>query len=1058
MFKKIFSSLIAFMILFSSASVVNGYSGTDTINPDTGKSSLLNKSLEKKSFSQSAFKIGSKESAEPSADKASGKPVNKTNTIVLKFRNIDDADKSGISEKITGKYANIDTVTIEIPQGADASKIIAKYKKNPLILNAYVDKEVRLFSVPTDPYYSTYQWNLKRIGMETAWDITHGESSVIIAVIDTGFGPFSDIDGFVNGVDTSGLTILEDTYPGQYSFEGSFHGTAVTSLIASNLNTSGIAGISPNVTIMPVKVFPNGSTTTGSTQIIAGIYWAADHGADIINMSLGSNEDDPAEKVAVNYALNKGIIVVAASGNDGYGDFVSYPAAYPGVIAVGSTNKTDLVSAFSNEGSQLGISAPGEGVYLANITGGTNSFANFNGTSFSSPTVAAVASLIKSEHPEFSSDQIRQILFTGTDDISVRGWDSSSGYGITNAKKALDVAAEPDLFDGNDTVKEAAKLLANMDVTGRNYPALDNDYYKFTLYQASSITIIVTPNGLQDIVINLYDEAIQPIRYIDDASEGAEERTSLTLQAGTYYISTYDYFGDAYKTDEYQIRVVETDTLAPQITLWEGATILPSGSTSMNDLNVTIEDTSNVTVSAIKDSAEYPWPQNGLFTESGTYTITATDALGNASGIEFTIQKTGEFLVTFNSQGGSAVGAVSVPVDTTFVSPDQPTKTGYTFAGWYKEATCTNAWDFDTSHVTQNLTLYAKWVINQYTFGFDSQGGNAISAKVFNYLGKATAPASPTKSGYTFAGWYKDLTFATLWNFASDAVIENTVIYAKWIANPSAVLAFKAESAGYNSIKLSWTQVTGVTYEIYRATSSTGTYVKLGDVSSATYTSTGLTTGYAYYFKVRPYKAEGIYKAYGSYSAIVSMRPIPSTVKATVASSSYTSIRTSWVAIPGASGYQVYRALSSTGTYYLIATTTATSYLNSYLTTNRAYYYKVRAYRTVGTTRYYGAFSAIVMTRPVPSAPSLTSVVSLSSTSIRASWASVAGASRYEIYRSTSLTGVYTYQYTTSYLSYTKITLVKGTTYYYKVRCYRIIGTSRVYSNFSIVKKVVVGY
>jgi len=1058
MFKKILSSLIAFMILFSNASVVNGYSGSDTIKPDPGKSSQQVKSQEKKSFSQSALRIGPKGTVETSADNTSRKPGNKTNTIVLKFRNIDDAEKSGISEKITGKYANIDTVTIEIPQGADASKIIAKYKKNPLVLNAYVDKEVRLFSIPSDPYYSTYQWNLKRIGMETAWDITQGESSIVVAVIDTGFGPFSDIDGFVNGVDTSGFTILEDTYPGQYSFEGSFHGTAVTSVIASNLNTSGIAGVSPNVTIMPVKVFPNGSGTTGSTQIIAGIYWAADHGADIINMSLGSNDNDPAEKVAVDYALNKGIIVVAASGNDGYGDFVAYPAAYPGVIAVGSTNKTDVVSSFSNEGPQLGITAPGEGVYLANITGGINSFANFNGTSFSSPTVAAVVSLLKSEHEDFSSNQIRQILFTGTDDISVRGWDSSSGYGITNAKKALDVAAEPELFDGNDRADEAATLRANMNVTGRNYPALDNDYYKLTLYQESSLTITLTPNGLQDLVIDLYDEAIQSIIRVDEASEGLEERTSLILPAGTYYINTYDYFGDAYKTEGYQIRVVATDTIAPQIIIQDDEGILPSGSTSMNDLSVTVEDTSSFTVSATKDSSEYPWPQNSLFIESGIYTVTATDALGNVSSVDFTIQKTGEYLVTFNSQGGTPVGAISVPVDTNFASPDQPAKTGYTFAGWYKEATCITAWNFDTSIVTQNLTLYAKWVINQYTVNFDSQGGTAVSAKVVNYLSKVTAPTSPAKSGYTFAGWYKELAYTTVWNFATDAVTDNTVIYAKWILNPSAVLGLKAESTGYNSIKLSWTQVSGVTYEIYRATSSAGTYVKLGDVAAATYTSTSLTTGYAYYFKVRPYKADGAYRAYGSYSAIVSMRPIPATVKATVASSSYTSIRTSWTAIPGASGYQVYRATSSTGTYYLIATTTATSYLNSYLTTNRAYYYKVRAYRTVGTTRYYGAFSAIVMTRPVPSAPSLTSVVSLSSTSIRASWASVVGASRYEIYRSTSLTGVYTYQYTTSYLSYTKTALVKGTTYYYKVRCYRIIGTSRVYSNFSIVKKVVVGY
>lgn len=1039
--------LITFLLIFSSMSVVNGYSDPSTVFTNDKVSSSQSKEKAKDRFQRDPLQIGVKGSYESTKIQSDLKTAKKTNTIVLKFANPDHISKVRISEKVVGKFKNINTVTIEIPIGADASKILEKYKKNPYIENAYVDIEVSHFFIATDPYYPTYQWNLQRIGMESAWNFSQGEPTITVAVIDTGFGPFSDIDERVNGAYISSLGILEDTYPGQYSYDGDFHGTAVTSLIASNINTTGIAGVAPNVKTMAVKVFDDHAETTSSIQLSAGVRWAADHGADIINMSLGANESSPDILEAVEYALAKGITLVAASGNDGYSNFISYPAAYPGVIAVGSTNNTDGISTFSNKGSQLDLVAPGERIYLANVTGGTASFASMSGTSFSSPTVAAVASLVKGLHPEFSSRQIQQVLFTGTEDMLVEGWDSSSGYGILNAAKALNVANQQSLFDGNDSISEASRIYANTEVTGHTYPVLDYDVYKFVLYQSSYVNVTVTSQGSQDMVIDLYDTTLGLIENVDNTSNGIEQSATHFLPAGTYYVNTYDYFGDVNDT-AYQLKISASDTLAPQITIKAGDEVLASGSVTYHDVYVTAEDTSNVVLSATKDTENYSWPTLGVFAENGDYVVSAIDAMGNTSFETFSIQKTGEFVLSFDTQGGTLIDARSVSVYSTFDAPEPPIRTGYTFGGWYKEAACVNAWDFETMPIVSDLTLYAKWTINKYTFKFDSQGGTAISSKVADFMTKVAIPNPPTRSGYLFTGWYKDLNYTTLWDFANDPVSENTTVYAKWLATPTAILGLKAESAGYNSVKLSWTQVTGVTYEIYRAVSATGTYTKLADVVASTYTSTNLSTNVTYYFKVRPYKTEGAYRTNGATSTYVSARPIPSTVKATVSSSSYNSLRTTWPAIAGASGYQVYRSLYSNGTYYLMTTTTSTSYLNASLTTNRLYYYKVRAYRWVGTTKVYGAFSTIVSARPVPSAPVITST-HLSYNSVKVSWPSVLGANGYEVSKAFGTSTTFTVHTTTTGLTTTLTGLTPNVKVSLRVRSYRMVGTLKVFGPYS---------
>ncbi|MDO9491993.1 InlB B-repeat-containing protein [Acetobacterium sp.] len=142
------------------------------------------------------------------------------------------------------------------------------------------------------------------------------------------------------------------------------------------------------------------------------------------------------------------------------------------------------------------------------------------------------------------------------------------------------------------------------------------------------------------------------------------------------------------------------------------------------------------------------------------------------------------YTVTFNAQGGSAVGSKTAAANTTITSPGSPVRTGYSFGGWFKESGCTNAWNFASDVVTSNRTLYAKWTINTYTVLFNSNGGSAVTGTLATLNTTITAPTAPTKANAIFDGWYKDAGLVSNWNFVTDKVVSNMTLYAKWKTLP----------------------------------------------------------------------------------------------------------------------------------------------------------------------------------------------------------------------------------------------------------------------------------
>ncbi|WP_408891966.1 InlB B-repeat-containing protein [Paenibacillus taichungensis] len=162
-----------------------------------------------------------------------------------------------------------------------------------------------------------------------------------------------------------------------------------------------------------------------------------------------------------------------------------------------------------------------------------------------------------------------------------------------------------------------------------------------------------------------------------------------------------------------------------------------------------------------------------------------TNEVVNESTTLYAKWKAEQYAVTFNTNGGSTLSSEMVDYNTKATEPSAPTKQGYTFDGWYKEAALTNRWDFTNEVVNESTTLYAKWKAKQYAVTFNTNGGSTLSSEMVDYNTKATEPSAPTKQGYTFDNWYKEAALTNRWDFTNNLITENTTLYAKWVVKSS---------------------------------------------------------------------------------------------------------------------------------------------------------------------------------------------------------------------------------------------------------------------------------
>ncbi|GGQ66145.1 S8 family serine peptidase [Couchioplanes azureus] len=335
--------------------------------------------------------------------------------------------------------------TLEV-SAARRARVVEALVKDPNVAYVEVDHVRRAFDVtPDDPMYTRLdaggvrlQPEVDQVRLPAAWQTTTGAAAVKIAVLDSGVTPAGDLAGAVTG----GYNYVGNNTD---TTDDAGHGTTVASVVAGRGNNgTGMAGGCWSCTVIPVKVLDRNGFGHDST-VAKGIVYATDAGAKIINLSLGGTQSSKVLADAVAYANLKGVLVVAAAGNDGRNSRLrnvkQYPAAYPDVVAVGATARnSDARADFSNFNkpgdSWVDIAAPGDVV-------GMDRFGDYHtgqrGTSFAAPMVAGAAGLIKAAHPGYTGWSLQRALLRSARPVGGDGW---VRHGMLDAAKALTITTD----------------------------------------------------------------------------------------------------------------------------------------------------------------------------------------------------------------------------------------------------------------------------------------------------------------------------------------------------------------------------------------------------------------------------------------------------------------------------------------------------------------------------------------------------------------------------------------------------------------------------------------
>ncbi|MDX6197009.1 MAG: hypothetical protein QOJ79_160 [Actinomycetota bacterium] len=322
-------------------------------------------------------------------------------------------------------------LTFRRGRSSDGHGLAARWRRQPGVLAADVDHRVHTTGTP-DPRQSE-QWGLTTLRATSAWATGDG-SGQVVAVVDTGIdATHPDLAGAV----LPGTDIVDAGGDGRTDPNG--HGTHVAGIVGALAgNGIGGAGLAAGARLLPVRVMAADGTGWDS-DAATGVVWAADHGATVVNLSFGGPERSSVMDQAVQYALSRGVSVVVAAGNEGAaGDPVEWPAASPGVIAVGAVDQAGVRPGWSSTGSHLAVVAPGVAI-LSTVPGG--GYESWSGTSMAAPFVSASIALLRHAQPTLTPADVRQRLVATADDLGTPGFDPQYGAGEVDVVAAESVPA-----------------------------------------------------------------------------------------------------------------------------------------------------------------------------------------------------------------------------------------------------------------------------------------------------------------------------------------------------------------------------------------------------------------------------------------------------------------------------------------------------------------------------------------------------------------------------------------------------------------------------------------
>jgi serine protease len=457
-------------------------------------------------------------------------------------------------------------VRIEIPRQANVYDAAEQCLDDPQVVWAEPVYLRRLHYQVNDPQ-AVSQWHLDSLHCAQAWDLSRSDNSIVIAIIDNGtelnhpdlqanlWANPGEIAG--DGIDNDNNGYIDDVHGWDFSENDAdpspssnisnnewWHGTAVAGAAgAVTDNGIGIASPAFNPKIMIIKAAKDDDPGT----IIVGykaIPYAADLGADIINCSFGGAGASNAEQEIIEYAVDKGVIIVASAGNDGE-QTPNYPAAYAQVLSVGSIDYSGYRSHFTNYGPDVDVSAYGEGIYTCTVD---HRYRSASGTSFSSPLTAGVLALIKALHPEWTAEQGREQVRVSALPIDQMnpGFEGLLGFGRVDAFRALTVVSPAirlvhlQITEGANSNQDgvlAPGETAEIVFTLKNYLAPSGPVSVNISSAQSMITLENTDFSFSGLgTLDSLSNPGQPLQILIDsqAKRGTEVVIQLHIQSGSY--------------------------------------------------------------------------------------------------------------------------------------------------------------------------------------------------------------------------------------------------------------------------------------------------------------------------------------------------------------------------------------------------------------------------------------------------------------------------------------------------------------------------------------------
>ena len=455
----------------------------------------------------------------------------------------------------------------------DPLAAVALLDADPRVAEVAVDHVRHAAALPDDPGMGWAPY-FDLLRLPRAWDAGTGAGAVV-AVLDTGVaGALPDLAGSA----LPGTSFVGGD-PGK---DVNGHGTLVAGVVAARGNNGvGSVGAAFGAKILPVKVLDDSGAGTDST-IASGIAWAAAHGADVINVSLGGREPAPILLTAIQNAVAAGAVVVAAAGNDGT-DAPFYPAAYApdvdGLMAVSATDGYGALAGFSGWGDWVSLAAPGKQVVGPALDG---SYGYGNGTSFAAPFVSGVAALVAARATALTPAQIEKRLVSTAVDAGPRGSDPYYGAGVLDAAAALTKGdavpaaagvpldrAPGDLAPSDDTPAMARPLAGSIDSgstgTGTLSPEGDVDWFAADAPTSGWYLVTVTPldagdaasGPTLDLAFEVRDGAGHVLRRTNEAGANAQEQLWAPMkEPGGIFVGVRNANGSAPSLQRYEIRVV----------------------------------------------------------------------------------------------------------------------------------------------------------------------------------------------------------------------------------------------------------------------------------------------------------------------------------------------------------------------------------------------------------------------------------------------------------------------------------------------------------------------